>query len=254
MKIATWNVNSLKVRLPQVLAWLQNHQPDILALQELKMQDNQIPVQAFSDMGFQAACFGQKTYNGVAIISKMPLTHIVRGMPNFSDPQARFIAATVDNIRIINVYCVNGENLDSPKFQYKKQWFEELSGCLKNELSQHKNTVVLGDFNITPANIDLAEPEKHMGSILCSNEERQWFQSLLDLGLTDAVRHLAGNQAIYSWWDYRMNAYQRNIGMRIDHILLTANLMEKTIKYQIDKNARSAERPSDHAPVWIEWK
>lgn len=252
MKIATWNVNSLKVRLPQVLAWLEEQQPDILALQELKLEQDKFPLEAFADIGFQAAYLGQKTYNGVAIISKKPLENVQCNMPNFADPQARFIAATIDGMRVICVYCVNGESLESDKFQYKKQWFHHLSGCLKNELAQHRNLVLLGDFNIAPADIDLAEAEKHAGKILCSDEERQWFQSLLDLGLTDAVRFLAKDEKIYTWWDYRMNAFRRNLGMRIDHILLTPDLMQKITKYQIDKTARAAERPSDHAPVWVE--
>lgn len=252
MKIATWNVNSLKVRLPQVLDWLEEEQPDILALQELKLEQDKFPIEAFTDIGFQATWLGQKTYNGVAIISKKPLENVQSGMPNFADSQSRFIAATVDNIRVICVYCVNGESLESDKFQYKKQWFNSLLGCLKNELTQHTNLVLLGDFNIAPADCDLAEPDKHAGKILCSDEERQWFQSLLDLGLTDVVRFLAKDKKIYTWWDYRMNAYRRNLGMRIDHILLTPNLMQKCDKYQVDKNARSAERPSDHAPVFVE--
>lgn len=252
MKIATWNVNSLKVRLPQVLAWLDEQQPDILALQELKLEHDKFPIEAFADLGFQAAWLGQKTYNGVAIISKKPLANVQCNMPNFADPQSRFIAATIDDIRVICVYCVNGERLESDKFQYKKQWVNALSGCLKQELAQYQNVVVLGDFNIAPDDIDVAEAEKHAGKILCSNEERQWFQNLLALGFTDAVRFLAKDEKIYTWWDYRMNAFRRNLGMRIDHILLTPNLMQKTTKYQIDKTARATERPSDHAPVWVE--
>ena len=252
MKIATWNVNSLKVRLPQVLAWLDEQQADILALQELKLEQDKFPIEAFADLGFQTAWLGQKTYNGVAIISKKPLANVQCNMPNFADPQSRFIAATVDNLRVVCVYCVNGESLESDKFQYKKQWFNALSGCLKQELAQYQNVVVLGDFNIAPDDIDVAEAEKHAGKILCSNEERQWFQNLLALGFTDAVRFLAKDEKIYTWWDYRMNAFRRNLGMRIDHILLTPNLMQKTTKYQIDKTTRAAERPSDHAPVWVE--
>lgn len=252
MKIATWNVNSLKVRLPQVLAWLEEQQPDILVLQELKLEQDKFPLEAFADIGFQVAHWGQKTYNGVAIISKKPLENVQCNMPNFADPQARLIATTIDGMRVICVYCVNGESLESDKFQYKKQWFHHLSGYLKNELAQYQNLVLLGDFNIAPADCDLAEAEKHAGKILCSDEERQWFQSLLDLGLTDAVRFLAKDEKIYTWWDYRMNAFRRNLGMRIDHILLTPDLMQKTTKYQIDKTARAAERPSDHAPVWVE--
>lgn len=252
MKIATWNVNSLKVRLPQVLAWLDEQQADILALQELKLEHDKFPIEAFADLGFQAAWLGQKTYNGVAIISKKPLANVQCNMPNFADPQSRFIAATVDNLRVVCVYCVNGERLESDKFQYKKQWFNAISGCLKQELAQYQNVVILGDFNIAPDDIDVAEAEKHAGKILCSNEERQWFQNLLALGFTDAVRFLAKDEKIYTWWDYRMNAFRRNLGMRIDHILLTPNLMQKTTKYQIDKTARATERPSDHAPVWVE--
>ena len=189
MKIATWNVNSLNVRLPQVQNWLADHQADILALQELKLDQDKFPTAALQMMGWHCVWSGQKTYNGVAIISRYEPQDVHCGLPALpDDPQRRVIAATINGVRVINVYCVNGEALDSPKFQYKEQWFAALAEFIRNELAQHSELVLLGDFNIAPADLDVYDHEKWQGKILCSAEERAWFQTLLDLGLTDSLR------------------------------------------------------------------
>lgn len=253
MKISTWNVNSLKVRLPQVLAWLQTHNPDVLVLQELKQDQDQFPLQAIEQLGFQAAWYGQKTYNGVAIISKKTAANVDCGMANFADEQKRVIAATVDDVRVINVYCVNGESLQSDKFLYKEAWFAALQDYIKVQLSQYSKLVLLGDFNIAPSDLDVYDAQKWQNKILCSPQERRWYQSLLDLGLYDAIRTLSPDEPNFTWWDYRMNGFRRNLGLRIDHILLTENLMNQCTAFGIDKEARAAERPSDHAPVWVQW-
>ena len=252
MNITTWNVNSIKVRLPQVLHWLQNNRPDVLAVQELKFNDDDFLRAELAKIGFQAAINSQKTYNGVALFSANELTDISLDIPNFPDEQKRLIAATVNNIRIINVYCVNGENLDSPKFQYKKQWFDALIAYIKQEISRYENLILLGDFNIAPADMDVFDGEKRRGKILCSDEERSRFQALLNSGLHDSLRETDGENQLFTWWDYRMNGFKRNLGMRIDHILLSDALMKKMQGFIIDREARAAERPSDHAPVTIQ--
>lgn len=252
MKIATWNVNSIKVRLPQVLSWLESNRPDVLAIQELKWQADDVIQSEMAKIGFQAACNSQKTYNGVALFTPHQLSHVVCDIPDFADEQKRVIAATIENIRIINAYCVNGEDLASEKFQYKKRWFQALNAYIQNELKQHSSLIVLGDFNIAPTDLDVDQPEKRRGKILCSDEERLWFSQLLQLGLHDSLHTIEPQKSLFTWWDYRMNGFKRNIGMRIDHILLTPDLMQKTHRFWIDKDARAAERPSDHAPVMIE--
>ena len=252
MKIATWNVNSLNVRLPQVQNWLQQHQPDVLVLQELKLDQDKFPVAAIQMMGYQAAWNGQKTYNGVAIISKTHIQHIHTGLPALpDDPQKRVIAATINGVRVVNVYCVNGEALDSPKFTYKQQWFDALNQFIKNELAQHDKLVLLGDFNIAPADLDCYAPEKWYEKIHCSSLERTWFQKLLALGLTDSIRHLHPNIPLYTWWDYRGGMFKRGQGLRIDHILVSPTLAATLQEAQVDTLARGWERPSDHVPVWV---
>ncbi|QMT33244.1 exodeoxyribonuclease III [Conchiformibius steedae DSM 2580] len=250
MKIATWNVNSLNVRLPQVSAWLAQHQPDVLVLQELKLEQDKFPAAAFRLSGWHAEWSGQKTYNGVAIISRAPLQDVHLGLPALpDDPQRRVIAATINGVRVINVYCVNGEALDSPKFDYKRQWFAALSEFVRAQMAQYPQLVLLGDFNIAPADADVYDAEKWRGKIHCSDEERQWFTALLDLGLTDALRHIHPQGAHYTWWDYRGAMFQKGLGLRIDHILLSAALTEKLQDVQVDTDTRAQERPSDHAPV-----
>lgn len=249
MKIATWNVNSLNVRLPQVTKWLSLHHPDILVLQELKLDQDKFPIEAIQATGFQAAWYGQKTYNGVAIISRHRIQDVVYGIPGFDDEQKRVITATINGIRIINVYCVNGESLESDKFIYKKTWFAALTQYIQTELSQYNQLIVLGDFNIAPSNNDVYDPIAWQGKILCSSDEREWFQKLLNLGLTDSLRAIDPDQHHYTWWDYRMNMFRRRLGLRIDHILISQTLHHLLDDVSVDIEARAWERPSDHAPV-----
>ena len=254
MKTATWNVNSLNVRLPQVQNWLAEHQPDILALQELKLDQDKFPAAALKMMGWHAVWSGQKTYNGVAIISRHEPQDVHTGLPALpDDPQRRVIAATINGVRVINAYCVNGEAPDSPKFQYKKEWFAALTEFVRDEIARHEKLILLGDFNIAPADQDCYDPEKWRGKILCTDEERGWFQTLLDLGLTDALRQVRPEGACYTWFDYRGAMFQRGLGLRIDHLLITPALAAALQNVQVDLDARAQERPSDHAPVWAEF-
>lgn len=249
MKIATWNVNSLKVRLPHVLDWLEQAQPDVLALQELKLEQDKFPLEAIQEAGYHAVWNGQKTYNGVAILSKQAPQNTVLDLPGLNDVQKRVITTTIDDIRIICVYCVNGEALDSEKFIYKQQWFAALRQYIEQELQAHKNTIVLGDFNIAPHDIDVYDPEKWYEKILCSTQERQWFQALVDCGLHDSLHHCHPDKACYTWWDYRMNMFKRKLGLRIDHILISPPLLSRLQDVTIATETRGWERPSDHAPV-----
>ncbi|ASK26897.1 exodeoxyribonuclease III [Neisseria chenwenguii] len=250
MKITTWNVNSLNVRLPQVQNLLADDQPDVLVLQELKLDQDKFPAAALNIMGWQTVWSGQKTYNGVAIISRAAPEDVHTGLPALpDDPQRRVIAATIGGVRVINVYCVNGEALDSPKFEYKKQWFEALTEFVRDEMSRHDKLVLLGDFNIAPADADCYDPEKWREQIHCSTPERQWFQTLLDLGLTDSLRQIHPEGAHYTWFDYRGAMFQRKLGLRIDHILITPALAARLQDVRVDLDTRALERPSDHAPV-----
>ena len=254
MKITTWNVNSLNVRLPQVQNWLADHQPDVLVLQELKLDQDKFPAAALQMMGWHSVWSGQKTYNGVAIISRSEPQDVHVGMPTLpDDPQRRVIAATVNGVRVINVYCVNGEALDSPKFQYKEQWFAALTEFVRDEMTRHEKLVLLGDFNIAPADADCYDPEKWHEKIHCSSIERQWFKNLLDLGLTDSLRQIHPEGAFYTWFDYRGAMFQRKLGLRIDHQLISPALSAVLKDVYVDLDARAQERPSDHAPVVAEF-
>ncbi|QMT40277.1 exodeoxyribonuclease III [Neisseria shayeganii] len=251
MKIATWNVNSLNVRLPQVSNWLIEHRPDILCLQELKLEQDKFPLAAFELLGYRAVWSGQKTYNGVAILSRSEAADVHTGLPDLpDDPQRRVIAATIDGVRVINVYCVNGEAVGSEKFAYKEQWFAALNRLVAQELAQHDELVLLGDFNIAPADRDVYDPEKWHEKIHCSSAERQWFAELLQLGLGDGLRHLHPEAQMFTWWDYRMNMFRRKLGLRIDHILCSPALLARLQQLEVDTATRALERPSDHAPVW----
>lgn len=252
MKIATWNVNSLKVRLEQVLQWLAEKQPDILALQETKLTDDNFPAAAISAAGYQVVYSGQKTYNGVAVISKETANDIVTDFPNFSDPQRRILGVTINDVRILNLYVPNGGSLDSEKYQYKLNWLSHLLEYAKEQLAAYKKLVVLGDFNIAPADIDVHDPELWRDSILCSPAERAKLNHLLSLGLVDVYRKF-NTDAEYSWWDYRQAAFRRNMGLRIDLILTSKFLANMGKRVMIDKLARKWERPSDHAPVLAEF-
>lgn len=253
MKIATWNVNSLRVRLPHVLAWLQEAKPDVLALQEIKMQDQDFPHAAIQEAGYVAVVSGQKTYNGVAVLSREASTNVVKDIVGLEDPQRRMLAATINGVRIINLYVPNGESVVSDKYQYKLHWLNKLIAFLKNEIQQHPQTVILGDFNIAPAEIDVHDPQSWQGQVLFSDLERSAFQEMLQIGFIDCFRHHSPTQQAYSWWDYRLNAFKRNLGARIDHILASHSLMPNCQSCIIDKKTRALERPSDHAPVMAEF-
>ena len=257
MKIATWNVNSLKVRLPQVVDWLSANQPDVLCLQETKLQDKDFPLAEINDCGYQALFSGQKTYNGVAILSKQVATEVSIGLPGFPDEypvgheQKRVLSATIDGVRVVCVYIPNGQSVESDKYHYKLAWLEALTNWLKLELQRFPKMVLLGDFNIAPDDRDVYDPKAWEGQVLCSAPEREAFERLLALGLTDSFRLFERAEKTYSWWDYRMNAFRRNLGMRIDHILLSQALVPHCTASVIDKEPRRHERPSDHAPALV---
>ncbi len=252
MRIATWNVNSLKVRLPHVLDWLATNQPDVLCLQELKQEDSQFPLAELQQAGYQAVFSGQKTYNGVAILSKSAPTDVQYGIPNFLDEQKRVIAATINGIRIVCVYIPNGQSLDSDKYQYKLAWLTALLAWLKDELVKFPKLALLGDYNIAPEDRDVHDPQAWVGNVLVSEPERDAFRALQQLGMRDSFRLFEQPEKSYSWWDYRMMAFRRNIGLRIDHILLSAALAADCTSCTIDRAPRKLERPSDHAPVMAE--
>jgi len=252
MKFATWNVNSLNVRLPHLLDWLTDAQPDVLCLQETKQEDVKFPYQALQEAGYEAIHIGQKTYNGVAILSRHPITNVQRNIPNFADDQQRVIAADINGIRVICVYIPNGQAVDSDKYQYKMRWLAALITWLKNELVTHPKLMLLGDYNIAPEDRDCHDPASWLGQILVSPAEREAFQSMLDLGLNDSFRLFDQADKSFSWWDYRMMGFRRNFGMRIDHILVSNALKTQCIAATIDKAPRKLERPSDHTPVLLE--
>lgn len=255
MKIATWNVNSLKVRLPQVLDWLSVQAPDVLCLQEIKMEDAVFPVAEIEAAGYHAVFSGQKTYNGVAILVRAPRgvpQAVVRGIPGYDDPQQRVISASVEGVRIVCVYVPNGQSVESDKYQYKLAWLSALHDWLSQELQQCPQLVLLGDYNIAPDDRDVHDPLAWQGQVLCSEPERAAFRGLLGLGLEDAFRRFDQPDKSYSWWDYRMMGFRRNQGLRIDHILLSLELAKHCRSCSIDKSPRRLERPSDHAPVLAE--
>jgi exodeoxyribonuclease-3 len=258
MKIATWNVNSLNVRLPQVLEWLHaNPDVGVLAMQETKTTDDKFPLQAFLDAGYRAEIFGQKTYNGVALISRNNLVTaqaVVRNIPGFEDELARVITASYGDLRVVGAYFPNGQEPGSDKFAYKMRWLTALREWLQAELSAHPNLVLMGDFNITVDDRDVHDPVALAGTIHCTDEERAHFQGLIQLGMTDAFRMFNNEAKLYSWWDYREMAFRRNKGLRIDHVLVSQGLKTQCVGCVIDKAPRKNERPSDHAPVVLEFK
>ena len=253
MKIATWNVNSLKVRLPHVIEWLSAASPDVLVLQEIKQVTEAFDAEAFRELGFDTVASGQKTYNGVAVVSRMPASDPVFDFPGFDDPQRRILAATVGGIRVINLYVPNGSSVGSEKYEYKLGWLAALRNFLELELKTHEKLVVLGDFNIAPDDRDVHNPEKWGDDILCSPAERAALQSLLDLGLSDVFRQFEQPEKTFSWWDYRAAGFRRNAGLRIDLILASAALASQCSASYVDREPRTWERPSDHAPVVAEF-
>jgi exodeoxyribonuclease-3 len=253
MKIATWNVNSLNVRLPQVLDWLVAESPDILALQETKLVDEKFPRAEIEAAGYRALFSGQKTYNGVALLSRKPGSDALTDIPGQDDPQRRVLAVTFGNVRVINLYVPNGESIESDKYRYKLGWLKKLADWLRAELAAHSRLVVLGDFNIAPEPRDVYDPKAWEGSVLFSEPERRAFRTLLDVGLCDSFRLFEQPEKSFSWWDYRMQGFRRNLGLRIDHILASAELCKLCQTSRIDKGPRASERPSDHAPVVAEF-
>lgn len=250
MNIVSWNVNSLNVRLPHVLDYLRRHAPDVLALQETKVPDEKFPRAALEEAGWHVCFSGQKTYNGVAIVSREPVREVVRDWPDFDDPQRRLLAVTVGDVRIINVYVPNGQEVDSEKYRYKFRWLDALEALLRREMAAHDRLVVLGDFNITPTDADVHDPARWRGKIMCSEAERARFRRLLDMGLCDTVRAVHPDEPCFTWWDYRLNAFRRGWGLRIDHVLATPALAPRAAR--VDEEERAAERPSDHAPVRVD--
>ena len=254
MKIATWNVNSLKVRLPQVLDWLDQTRPDVLALQETKLADEQFPRAAFEDAGWQVAFSGQKTYNGVALVARSEPTEVVTDIPGVDDPQRRILGATVDGVRIYDLYVPNGKEVGSDKYRYKLDWLERMRSHLADELADHPRLAVVGDFNITPGDADVHDPEALAGQIHCSDAERAALTRIEALGLRDTLRLFEQPERAFSWWDYRANAFRRDLGLRIDLVLASERLAADCRGCRIDVGPRRNERPSDHAPVMAEFE
>ncbi|MFT5642834.1 MAG: exodeoxyribonuclease-3 [Janthinobacterium sp.] len=249
MKLATWNVNSLKVRLPQVLQWLQDNPVDVLCLQETKLSDDKFPFAEIEAAGYHVAFSGQKTYNGVAILSTMPLADIVKNIPGHEDPQQRILAATINGMRVICAYVPNGQSVESDKYEYKLGWLAALHDWLAEEAKAHPELAVLGDYNIAPEDRDVHDPAAWVGQVLVSERERAALQRLIDLGLHDAFRLFEQADKSFSWWDYRQLGFRLNKGMRIDHILLSSTLAARCKACVIDRAPRKLVQPSDHAPV-----
>jgi len=255
MKLSTWNVNSLAVRLPQLLDWLIQHQPDAICLQETKLTDDKFPHTELAAAGYCSEWFGQKTYNGVALLTRADsatVFDVVRNIPGFDDPQARVITASVDGIRLIGAYIPNGQAPGTDKFTYKMRWLSALREWVATELLRHPKLVLVGDYNIAPEDRDVYDPIAWAGQILCTPEERAHFQGLIQIGLHDAFRLFEQPAKSWSWWDYRMLAFRKNQGLRIDHILVSDALKASVIACTIDRLPRKNERPSDHAPVIVE--
>ena len=252
MKIASWNVNSLNVRLPHLLHWLAEAKPDVVALQETKLEDHRFPEDALLEAGYRSVFAGQKTYNGVAILARQAISDVQAGIPGFDDPQKRAIAATVGDIRIVDLYVVNGEAVGSEKFAYKLRWLDAVREWLRAELAAHPKLVVLGDFNIAPDDRDVWDPKRWREKILCSTPEREAYRGLLELGLSDSFRLFNDEAGQHSWWDYRLSGFERGWGLRIALALVSDALKARCSAAGIDREPRGRERPSDHTPVWVE--
>jgi len=249
MILASWNVNSLKVRLPQLLEWLSDRRPDVVCLQETKLEDAKFPRKEIEEAGYETAFSGQKTYNGVALLSRHGISDTVIGNPHFPDDQKRLIAGTVNGVRVVCAYVPNGQAVGSDKFDYKLAWLQALADWLREELSAHPELALAGDFNIAPEDRDTHDPAAWAGQILCSDAERAAFRQLLELGMKDSFRLFDQPEKCFSWWDYRMLGFQKNRGLRIDHILLSTPLAQRCTAAGIEREMRKHERPSDHAPV-----
>jgi exodeoxyribonuclease III len=249
VRIATWNVNSLRVRLPQLLEWLRASAPDVVALQETKLSDDAFPAAELLEAGYQSVCSGQSSYNGVALLSRTAPGQVRRDMPGYDDPQRRILAASIEGVRVVDLYVPNGQSVGSDKYFYKLGWLRALRAWLREELAEHQHLVVLGDFNIAPEDRDVHDPPAWTGSVLVSPEEREALQALMSLGLIDVFRKFEQPARSYSWWDYRAGAFQRNNGLRIDLVLASVPLTERCSACTIDPEPRRVERASDHTPV-----
>ncbi len=252
MRLAAWNVNSLKVRLPQLLDWLAAQQPDVVCLQETKAEDHNFPQQALAVAGYHVVFCGQKTYNGVALLSRETATEVVCANPHIVCEQKRLIAATINGVRVISAYIPNGQSVGSEKYAYKLAWLAALETWLAEQLAIYPKLAIAGDFNIAPEDRDVHNPAAWEGQVLCSEPERAAFRRLLALGLQDSFRLFAQPEKTFSWWDYRMLGFQKNQGLRIDHILLSPALAQRCSASRIDREMRKRERPSDHAPVFAD--
>jgi exodeoxyribonuclease III len=253
MRLVTWNVNSLRVRLPQLLDWLKQHRPDVVCLQETKVTDADFPSAALREAGYESVFAGQKTYNGVAILSRRPAEAVMTALPGVSGEQKRFIAATFDGVRVVNVYVPNGESVESEKYSYKLDWLRRFEEYLSAELPVYPKLVAVGDFNIAPEYRDVYDPDAWRGHVLFSDPERDAFRRLLKAGLVDVFRRFPQPEGSFSWWDYRQAAFRRNLGLRIDHVLASEQLVESAKSCNVDTEPRRAERPSDHAPVMADF-
>jgi exodeoxyribonuclease-3 len=255
MKIVTWNVNSIRARISIVSDWLRHTQPDVILLQETKCLNEAFPHQEFEDLGYNTALYGQKTYNGVAILSKSPIEDITYGLPTFTeDPQARYIEAVICTVRIASVYVPNGQEVGSSSYTYKLNFLQKLNEHLQNLLQHGEVCVIGGDYNIAPTDRDVHDPKTWAGKILCSELERKAFHGLCHLGYQDAIRLYFDNVGPFTWWDYRAQAFPMNQGLRIDHLLLSPAAVDYIQDCNVDINPRSLEKTSDHAPVWCTLK
>ena len=254
MKIVSWNVNSLRVRQEQVEDWLKKNQPDVLAIQETKMTDDVFPHEAFTELGYHSLYSGQKTYNGVAILSKVPGEDIVTDIPLLDDPQRRILAATFDGVRVLNLYVVNGSEVGSDKYAYKLDWLEKVYQYVVEDSKKYQDYIILGDFNIAPEDGDVHDPKEWENKILCSDAEREALNKLLDLGFSDSFRLFEQDENVFSWWDYRGAGFRRNIGLRIDLVLASDALVDTCQASYIDYEPRKLDRPSDHAPAVAEFE
>ena len=254
MKIATWNVNSLRVRLPHLLDWAREARPDVIALQETKVDDDHFPAEAIAAGGYSAAWAGQKTYNGVAVLAHAAPEEVVTDVAGLDDPDRRILAATVAGVRVLNLYVVNGRQVGDPKYDYKLRWLEALTGFVRAELERFERLVVLGDFNVAPEDRDVHDPDAWREKILCSTPEREALARLLDVGLCDTFRLFEQEEASFTWWDYRAGGFRRNLGLRIDLILASRAMAERCTACRIDKTPRRWPRPSDHTPVVAEFE
>ncbi len=254
MKVATWNVNSLPVRLPHLLDWLDRERPDVVGLQETKVEDARFPAAALASAGYAAAFAGQKAYNGVAILARAPLADVQLGIPRLEDEQKRVVSALAGDIRVVCAYVPNGQAVGSEKYEYKLKWLRAFADWLGRELAAHPRLVVLGDYNVAPEDRDVHDPRLWAGQVLCSEPERAAFRRLLGLGLEDGFRLFDQPEKSFTWWDYRLNAFKRNMGLRIDHILVSPALAAACRGCVIDRAPRALERPSDHAPVVAEFE